>query len=309
MKWNKKGKIYDHNTFNLEWYKKNSMVPLPYLKDDKTLRIYTTMCDEYNIGRIGYVDVNPENPSEILGYSKKPIINIGEDGHFDDNGVVTASLLKEDEKLYMFYSGYQSCVKVPYMIFTGLAVSYDNGDTFEKLTTDVPLLDRVKGEAGTRCVPYVIKNGDTYQMWYTSDYGKGWISTPNKLEPLYDMKYMESKDLFQWPSKGETAVTFKDDDEHGICKCTVWKEDDKYKVIYSIRHISKGYRLGYGEAEDGVHFKRMDELVGIDVSEAGFDDDMVCFAERIDCNGKVYLFYSGNHYGMEGIGYAELEEE
>lgn len=309
MKWEKMGKICDSNTFGLSWFKKNSMVPLPYLKSQNVLRIFLTMCDSKNIGRIGYVDVNPANFQEILDYSKEPVITIGEDGHFDDNGVVTASLLEDGEKLYMFYSGYQSCVKVPYLIFTGLAVSYDHGDTFEKITKEVPLLDRISGECGTRCVPYVIKEGNTYRMWYTSDYGTGWIKTPAKLEPYYDMKYMESENLFQWPRGGVTAITFANNDEHGICKCTVWKEDNIYKVIYSLRYMSKGYRLGYAESEDGIHFVRMDNKIGITVSEQGFDDDMICFAERIQIGNDVYLIYSGNHYGMEGIGYAKLVEK
>lgn len=309
MKWEKLGKICDCNTFNLPWFKKNSMVPLPYLKSKDVVRIYLTMCDEDNIGRIGYVDVDPHDFSKIIGYSREPLISIGEDGHFDDNGVVTASLLKDGDKLYMFYSGYQTCVKVPYLIFTGLAVSYDNGDSFEKISNEVPLLDRVPGECGTRCVPFVIKEGDRYRMWYTSDYKKGWLDTPRKMEPYYDMKYMESDNILKWPTKGESAISFDDSDEHGICKCTVWKEDDVYKVIYSLRYVSKGYRLGYAESKDGVHFVRMDDKIGITISESGFDDDMICFAERIEIGDEVYLIYSGNHYGMAGIGYARLTEK
>lgn len=308
MKWQKLGKICDCNTFDIPWFKKNSMVPLPYLKSKDTLRIFLTMCDESNIGRIGYVDVDSNDFTKIVGYSEKPLIDIGENGHFDDNGVVTASLLEDGNDLYMFYSGYQSCVKVPYLIFAGVAVSHDRGDTFDKITTEVPLLDRVPGECGTRCVPYVIKENGKYRMWYTSDFDKGWIYSSTKLEPYYDMKYMESDNILEWPKVGETAVTFADPDEHGICKCTVWKENNKYKVIYSLRHLSKGYRLGYAESVDGIHFTRMDDEIGISISESGFDDDMICFAERIQIGNEVYLIYSGNHYGMEGIGYAKLLE-
>lgn len=309
MRWLKHGKIFDHNTFSIPWFKKNAMVPLPYLINEDCLRLYTTMCDEQNVGRIGYVDLDPNNPSKILGYSEKPLVDIGQDGHFDDNGVVTASLLEDDGKLYMFYSGYQLCVKVPYLIFTGLAVSVDGGHSFNKITTDVPLLDRVAGECGNRCVPFVIKEKDVYKMWYTSDFEGGWIKTPAKLEPYYDMKYMESTDLFNWPNESQTAISFKNDDEHGICKATLWKENGLYKMLYSIRHISKGYRIGYAESVDGKRFTRLDDKVGIDVSEQGFDNDMVDFPERIAVKDKVYMFYCGNHYGMEGIGYAELVEE
>ena len=225
MKWLKKGFICSHETFDLDWFKKNSSVPVPYLIDDTTIRIYLTMCDKDNIGRIGYVDVDANNPKLIKGYSKKPLIDIGIDGTFDDNGCVTASLLKDNEKLYMYYSGYQLCVKVPYLIFTGVAVSYDNGQTFKKLTNEIPILDRTDGEVATRCVPYVIKEGDTYRIWYTGSVGSGWCNAPDgKLEPLYNLKYTESKSPTEWNcSAGKTVIDFKNKDEHGICKSVIWK--------------------------------------------------------------------------------------
>lgn len=285
------------------------MVPLPYLMGNR-LRIFLTMCDSDNIGRIGFIDVDPENPKKILGYSKLPIINIGDDGCFDDNGVVTASLLRDGEKLYMYYSGYQKCVKVPYLIFTGVAVSLDNGLSFKKLSKRVPLLDRIEGESGTRCVPYVIKEGDVYRMWYTADSDNGWIDGPCKKKlPLYDLKHLTSTEATAWPREnGAVAVGFKDKDEHGIAKCTLWKEAGAYKIIYSIRSLSKGYRLGYAESHDGIDFIRMDESIGIDVSKTGWDSEMIAFAERIEVKNRTYLFYCGNGYGMAGIGYAELVE-
>jgi hypothetical protein len=308
MKWSKKGKICDAFNFDLPWFKKNTMVPLPYLMSPDRLRIFVTMCDEHMVGRIGYVDVNPQNPSQIIGHSKKPLIDIGSDGTFDDNGVVTASLLKEGNALYMYYSSYQSTVKVPYLIYTGVAVSHDNGETFTKISKQVPMLDRVDGEVSTRCVPYVLKEGNTYRMWYTADSGSGWITdATGKKKPLYDLKYLSSTSPVDWPrQQGEVALSFKDSDEHGIAKCTVWKQDGIYKIIYSIRSLSQQYRLGYGESKDGLHFVRKDSEVGIDVSPDGWDSEMIAFAERCIVGNKTYLFYCGNGYGYEGIGYAEL---
>ena len=113
-----------------------------------------------------------------------------------------------------------------------------------------------------------------------------------------------------WPRVGgAVAVTFENPDEHGIAKCTLWKEGDVYKIIYSIRSLSKGYRLGYGESKDGITFTRMDNEVGIDISKSGWDSEMIEFAERFQYRNKVYLFYCGNHYGMEGMGYAEQAPE
>ena len=310
MKWEKKGLVCSCETFSLDWYKKNTMVPVPYLIDSKTLRIFLTMCDKDNIGRIGYVDVKPDNPSEIIEYSKLPILDIGIDGAFDDNGVVTASVFEEDEKIYMFYSGYQLGKKVPYFIFAGLAVSNDKGNTFDRVSK-APLLARNDSEIMTRCVPEVIKEGDKYRMFYAGDYETGWVEKGGKKRPCYSFKYLYSNDLEKWPNEeGKECIALAEDgDEHGIAKASVWEEDNKYKMLYSIRSLSKGYRLGYAESENKVDFLRMDDKVGIDVSEHGFDNEMICFPSRFQYKDRVYLFYCGNHYGMAGFGYAELIEK
>ncbi len=310
MKWKKKGLICSNETFNLDWYQKNSMVPVPYLIDAKTLRIFLTMCDEDTVGRIGYVDVNPNNPSEITNYSKTPALDIGENGTFDDNGVVTACAFGEEGKIYMFYSGYQLSVKVPYFIFTGLAVSEDKGESFVRLSK-APLLDRNNSEIMNRCVPEVIKEEGKYRMFYAGDYQTGWVEKDGKKRPSYYFKYLYSDDLRKWPNEeGKKCIALAEDgDEYGIAKASIWEEDNKYKMIYSIRSLSKGYRLGYAESEDKIDFIRMDDKVGIDVSENGFDSEMICYPSRFKYNDKTYLFYCGNHHGMTGFGYAELIEK
>ncbi|KZD06927.1 hypothetical protein AUP40_08915 [Thalassospira xiamenensis] len=307
MQWLKKGLICNNKTFNLPWYQRNTMVPVPHLINDDRLRIFVTMCDENNVGRIGYVDVSPSNPSEILDYSQQPVLDIGADGAFDDNGVVTASILEDGNKLFLYYSGYQLCVKVPYMIFAGVAVSDDNGKSFRKISSHSPMLDRTTGEKSTRCAPFVLKEGGTYRMWYTADTEDGWINSNGKKLPLYDLKYLSSNSPTEWPrSPGKTSLTFKSRDEHGIAKCTLWKEADLHHIIYSIRSLSQGYRLGYAISKNGIDFERRDEEIGIDVSNSGWDSEMIAFAERFQFKDKVYLFYCGNHYGMDGMGYAEL---
>lgn len=267
------------------------------------------MCDDRNVGRIGYIDVDPARPSRIIGYSKVPVIDIGMDGCFCDNGVVTASLLKVGADVYLYYSGYQSCVKVPYLIFAGVAVSKDNGHSFTNLSSQVPILDRVEGEVFMRSSPRVIQVGDSFRVWYQSDTGNGWITKNGKKLPLYDLKHIVADSPSHWPSgHGTVSIPLANEDEHGITRGALWKEDGLYKAIYSVRTLSKGYRLGYAESRDGITFTRRDGHVGIDVSSSGWDSEMIAFPERFQYRDKTYLFYCGNHYGMAGIGYAELVE-
>jgi predicted GH43/DUF377 family glycosyl hydrolase len=306
MKWQKKGFICSSETIELPWYKKNTMVPLPYLIDSKRLRIFVTMCDAQNVGRIGYVDVDPEDPSEIFDFSKNPILDVGTHGSFSDNGVLTSSLLELEGKLYLYYSAYQSCVKIPYLIFSGVAVSEDRGSTFTNLTS-APLLDRVDNEIFVRSSPSIMKVPEGFKVWYSSDSGQGWVRSDSKARPCYDMKHIVASSPSDWPRvRGVTSIALQNEDEHGITKATFWKEDGLYKAIYAIRSLSKGYRLGYAESSDGIQFERKDDQVGIDVSDTGWDSEMITFPERYSYQDRTFLFYCGNHYGMAGMGYAEL---
>ncbi len=69
------------------------------------------------------------------------------------------------------------------------------------------------------------------------------------------------------------------------------------------------YRLIYAESDDGEHWKRMDNLLNLTMSENGFDSEMMAYPAFIRYQDKGYLLYNGNNYGYEGFGYAELLKE
>lgn len=310
MKWIKKGMICNHKTFNLDWYKTNIMVPVPYLINDDVLRIFTTLCDENHVGRIGYIDVNPNNPSEILGYSKQPVLDIGDIGTFDDNGVVVSCIIEHQNKLLMYYSGYQLCKKTPYFIFASIATADDVNEKFIRLQR-TPILDRTESEMSVRSAPYVIKNENEYKMWYNADCDNVWTTNDaGKILPVYITKCMTSSDPYVWKqNEGTQCFNFKEEKEYALSTPTLWYEDGLYNMIYSVRTFDKGYRLGYAKSKDGMTFIRADEEMDIDVSASGWDSEMICFGYRYKYKNKTYLFYSGNNYGVGGMGYAELELE
>ena len=104
MKWNKKGLIYGPQKEN-EWMDNSALQPTPILLEDR-IRIFTGFRDKNGVSRVGYVDVDIDNPSEILEISQEPTLDIGEPGCFDDNGVVPCAVTKYENKLYMYYAGY-----------------------------------------------------------------------------------------------------------------------------------------------------------------------------------------------------------
>ena len=86
MKWEKKGLIFNPEENNLNWIKSYAALPVCDLVSDNVLRIYFSTRDLKGRSIPTYIDVNPENPKQILNVSPKPILNLGDQGTFDDNG-------------------------------------------------------------------------------------------------------------------------------------------------------------------------------------------------------------------------------
>lgn len=309
MKWDKRGLICSHKSFDLPWYRRNTMVPTPFVTRSGGLRVLLTFCDQDNVGRVGWVDLDPAQPSRILGHSRRPSLDVGAPGAFDDHGVVTASVLRRGDELWLYYSGYRLASERPYTIFAGLAISDDEGLSFRRHSSE-PLLGPTDAEPWSRCAPIVLQQDGQWRMWYLGDHGGGWIDNGGKLQPRYVTKHLRSADGLRWgDAEGEACLEFQDPREHGLAKPSVWRDGERWRMIYSIRHTQLGYRLGYAESADGVRFKRQDGRVGIDVSAQGWDSEMLCFGSVLQQQGKTRLFYCGNHYGLDGFGYADLASD
>lgn len=310
MIFEKRGMICNQNTFpDISWYKKNIMKPVAYGIDQQRIRLYVTLCDEDNVGRIGYIDINADDPKDILDYSRDPCINIGEEGKFDSHGCVSACIYEENDIMYMYYSGYNRHQDVPYTILTGCAVCRDNERVqFDKINDGNAILAPTQHEKYFRANPYVLMADGKYCMWYIG--GNDWIELDGARKPLYNAKYIQTENKLQWEDDfPEVSMDLPDNkDVTGYSIGTIWRDDPKYKMILSIRYLSKGYRLGYAESIDGIHFTLRENEILLRGKNMEWDREMQCFPYLYTQKNKTYLFYVGNHYGIGGLGYAELIE-
>lgn len=303
MKWKKMGRIYVPDGRS-RWARKYAFPPTPYFLDEQTIRMYVAFCDENTVGRIGYVDLSAANPSEVLAVSEHPVLDIGEAGAFDENGILPTSIVPVGDKLYLYYVGYQLGMKLRYYQFEGLAISADGGRSFTRARR-VPVTDRSDQELLNRTSAFVRRRNGIFQMWYVG--GSDWTVVDGKPLPVYDIKYMESADGINWPDSGRTCITYQNDDEHAFGKPFIFARPDRELMFYSVRSRSNGYRIGYAESFDGENWIRRDTDIGIDVSDEGWDSQMLAYACAVEYKEKVYLFYNGNNCGETGFGYAVLE--
>jgi hypothetical protein len=207
----------------------------------------------------------------------------------------------------MYYVGFELCEKIRYRLFTGLAVSEDDGISYRRLQ-ETPVLDRSPAEQFFRCGPHVLLENGVFRMWYIG--GSEWTSVDGKSLPCYSMKYLESHDGMHWPACGASALELRGEDEHGFGRPWVLRAiQGGYELFYSIRRRSvKGYRLGYAASVDGRTWHRQDDAMGLDVSRSGWDSEAVMYGAVVRIGGRTYIFYNGNDFGRTGFGVAVLED-
>ena len=303
MKWIKKGLIFSPNG-SIEWMNSHSYIPTPFILNKNIIRIFVAFWDKHKVGRIGFIDVDAECPKKIIKVSPYPVLDIGDNGTFDDNGVAPSSIIEEEDHLKLYYFGFQKGYKIRYFLFGGLALSFDRGNSFFRYQK-TPIIDRINDEYFLRSAPFILKEDGLYKMWYTS--GTHWIEVNNKSVPVYNIRYLESFDGKDWKGKGKLCIDLKLG-EHGLGRPWIIKYNSKYRMFYSIRYKSINYRLGYAESYDGINWIRKDEEIGIDVSSNGWDSEMICFPSVIKYKDRFYMFYNGNNYGETGFGYAILDK-
>lgn len=306
MNWRKEGIIWNV-LGNRSWASSHAMGPTPIILNDNTIRIYYTSLDKKGRGRPFFIDVDSYDPKKIKYTGTEPVLDIGKKGMFDDNGLMVTSLVTApNNKIYMYYAGFEICKNIRYRILSGLAISEDEGVSFKRVM-DTPLLERTSSEAFFRGGPFVLYDQYKYKLWYVA--GSNWITLNGKEMPVYDLRYQESSDGLRWCETGTVSMEVSRSDEYGFGRpWVVINKKNEFELFYSVRRKSySAYRLGYATSDDGVNWKRKDKQLGLDVSKNGFDSDAIMYSSIINCHGSTYCFYNGNDFGKDGIAVAILE--
>jgi hypothetical protein len=306
MRWTKRGIVYCPDG-SQPWARVGAMLPAPLALDERTLRVYVTGLDERGVGRPYFVDVARDDPMRVLRVAERPCMDIGAPGTFDENGAVACSVLHGVRgEILMYYVGFELGTKIRYRLLTGLAVSRDGGETFERVRA-TPVLERTPAELYFRCGPHVVREDGRYRMWYIA--GSSWTEVNGKPMPEYAVRHAESGDGVHWPEYGERCIDVSDPDEHGFGRPWVVRTGTGYEMYYSVRRRSFGaYRLGYAVSADGVRWDRRDGELGLDVSPQGFDAHAIMYSAVVRSGERTFCLYNGDDFGRAGFALAERVE-
>ena len=282
------------------WSRTHAQMPLTVDFEAPTPRVFFATRDEQSRSHIGWVDVDFDDTQRPPVAAARPALAPGPLGCFDDHGVYPASLVADDDRLLLYYVGWNPGVRRPlFYASIGLATSDDGGESFTRVSR-APVLARSEHDPCLVTSPCVLRDGDRWRMWYVS--GFRWHEDEGGLHSWYHVKYAESDDGLEWRRDGRVCIELLPG-ERNIARPCVVRDGDRYRMWYS-RGTERGYRLGYAESSDGVTWTRMDDRAGLEPSGHGFDAATVCYAWVGRRRNRWHMLYNGDGFGRDGFGMA-----
>jgi hypothetical protein len=292
------------------WMKHFAQVPTPILLEDRIRIFFTCRPDPESDGSFvsatTYLDLDVADPTKILYLHDRPVMPLGDMGTFDQFGVMPCCTRRQGEELWLYYVGWARTRGVPWQSSVGLAISRDDGVTFERYARG-PIITRTPEEPFVHGSPYVVETSDGMHLWYLS--GTSWMEGGGRIESIYRLMHAVSKDGIHWERNGQECIPALTDDE---CQArpVVLLHQGKAHMWFSYRHgldfrnPERGYGIGYASSTDLITWQRDDSLAGIGKSESGWDSEMVSYPSLLRVGDRLLMFYCGNQMGRAGFGVA-----
>ena len=317
MKWVKRGLLFDPRQHALpDRCTEFAQSPQALVFDD-FVRIYFSTREQEEGGQylshVSFVDVD-KGLRRVLRTALSPVMALGELGCFDQHGIFPMNVVRHGGRVYAYTCGWSRRMSVPVETAIGLAISDDDGRTFQRVGSG-PVMTASLHEPFLVGDPFVLVRNGEWHMWYI--FGTAWAersateSTPAR---VYKIAYARSADGISWRRDGKTPVADRLNADECQALPTVVEYDGLFHMFFCYRQATdfrtnrnRGYRIGYAWSRDMCSWTRDDALGGIDVSDSGWDSDMLCYPHVFTCSGHLYLLYNGNQFGRHGFGVAELK--
>jgi hypothetical protein len=316
MRWRKLGKIFDPTEHALpSRCVEFAQSPQALVLEDR-VRVYFSTRERDCVGKfvshVAFADFERDMRS-LIGVSTEPVMVPGGLGCFDEHGIFPINVLRDGDRVLAYTTGWNRKISVSADASIGLAISHDDGLTFQRHGAG-PLLSASLKEPFLVADAFVARHGGVYHMWYI--FGTKWQKFTETEPPdrVYKIAHATSPDGVNWKRDGRQIIGDRLDADECQALPTVIALNGVYHMYFCYRHAygfrqdsSRAYRLGYASSTDLENWVRDDSSAGIDVSADGWDARMQCYPHVFECDGKVYLLYNGNEFGRHGFGLAVLE--
>lgn len=313
--WKKLGKVFTpQEVVGRAWLKEFAQAPATLLFDD-FVRVYFSCrppadgSGQY-VSYSAYVDLDRADMFKVRDVAERPILNLGKLGEFDEFGTYPVSVIRVGNEVRAYYAGWTRCESVPFNVAIGYAVSRDGGKTFDK-PGNGPVLTYSPDEPFVQSGPKIRRFNDVWYLFYIA--GRKWKHVDGRAEPVYKIRAATSPDGIHWNKLNKDLIESRIEEDEAQASPDVFYANGKYHMFFCYRYSShyrgkqNGYRIGYASSANLIDWVRDDSKAGIDVSEQGWDSEMVSYPHVFEVGGIIYLAYLGDQVGRRGFGLAMLE--
>ena len=314
IEWEKLGHIFDPSEISgRTWLNEFAQAPSTLLFD-KWLRVYFSCrpkpdANGHYVSYSAWVDLDRNNLSKILRVADQPVLQLGSSGAFDEFGTYPISVIRDGSKVRAYYGGWTRCESVPFNVAIGAAVSEDDGITFSKAGSG-PILSYSLNEPFVISGPKIRRFNDRWYLFYIA--GRKWVVFQERPEPVYKIRCAVSDDGIAWHKLDRDLIESRIEEDEAQASPDVFFANGRYHMFFCYRYSTdyrgpdRGYRIGYAYSTNLTDWTRDDGKAGIDVSNEGWDSEMVSYPHVFEVDGTVYMAYLGNQVGRQGFGLAKL---
>lgn len=318
MQWRKLGRIFDPTEHRLpQGCVQFAQSPQALVLDDFVRIYFSTRATDATgkfLSHVAFVDMH-KNLRDIIRIADREVLPLGGLGCFDEHGIFPLNVVRHGDVVYGYSCGWSRRVSVSVETAIGLAVSHDQGLTFQRLGAG-PVLGASLHEPCLVGDGFVRVIGGTFHMWYI--FGTGWKRFSPEAPPdrTYKIGHATSDDGVRW-RKEEARQIIPDrlgPDESQALPTVIGIGGRHhmffcYRQSFDFRHNrDRGYRIGHAWSDDLCNWTRDDDCPQLAGTPGEWDSDMQCYPHVFACDGHVYLLYNGNEFGRYGFGLAVLDE-
>ncbi len=315
LSWKKLGRPFiPSDSLGISWLQEFAQAPSMIVEKDY-VRAYFSCRQKPDqngqyVSRSAYVDLDKNNLLKVLRFSQEPILELGNVGEFDEFGTYPVSVIKSDKKYIAYYGGWTRCESVPFNVAIGCAESFDEGNTFQKKGAG-PILSYSPDEPFILSGPKIRFFNKQWYLFYIS--GTKWKLFNERPEPVYKIRMATSKDGIHWSRLNKQLIVDKVENDEAQASPDVFYSNGIYHMFFCYRYSTdyrnkeRGYRIGYAHSTNLIDWTRNDAYAGLQLSEEGWDSEMLSYPHIFSVENKLYMAYLGNQVGRLGFGIAELQ--
>lgn len=264
--------------------------------------------------RIFFNARNQENKSSVSSFlfdmkslscppQEKPKLELafGAENSFYSHGISIGNIYNSGSEKFMMFMGWQIRNNEHWRGDIGRIKILENGKLI--VHPEEPFMISNQEDPISLSYPWVLFDSGEYKMWYGST--ESWDSTNGEM--IHVIKSACSADGENWTRNG-LAIPYELGVAQAFSRPSVIKTESGYHSWYSYRSGDGTlYRIGYAHSANGITWKRKHDETGIDVSDSGWDSEMICYPFVFNHKGHRYMLYNGNGFGKSGIGLAIWE--